>query len=210
MIENTSMLGFAAIALLMVLTPGPNMLYLISRSICQGKKAGWISLCGVALGFVFYMFCAAMGLTALLFAVPFAYDAIRILGAIYLLWLAWQAISPKSQSVFQAVRLQTDGPLKLFLMGFLTNLLNPKIAMMYLSLLPQFIRPEQGSVFAQSLQLGTLQILISIAVNGLIVYSAGSIALFLNQKPQWQKIQKWMMGTVLTALALRMLAEQKH
>lgn len=210
MIESTSMLGFAAIALLMVLTPGPNMLYLISRSICQGKKAGWISLCGVALGFVFYMFCAAMGLTALLFAVPFAYDAIRILGAIYLLWLAWQAISPKSQQVFQAVRLQADGPLKLFLMGFLTNLLNPKIAMMYLSLLPQFIRPEQGSVFAQSLQLGTLQILISIAVNGLIVYSAGSIALFLNQKPQWQKIQKWMMGTVLTALALRMLAEQKH
>jgi threonine/homoserine/homoserine lactone efflux protein len=209
-IESTSMLGFAAIALLMVLTPGPNMLYLISRSICQGKKAGWISLCGVALGFVFYMFCAAMGLTALLFAVPFAYDAIRILGAIYLLWLAWQAISPKSQQVFQAVRLQADGPLKLFLMGFLTNLLNPKIAMMYLSLLPQFIRPEQGSVFAQSLQLGTLQILISIAVNGLIVYSAGSIALFLNQKPQWQKIQKWMMGTVLTALALRMLAEQKH
>lgn len=210
MIESTSMLGFAAIALLMVLTPGPNMLYLISRSICQGKKAGWISLCGVALGFVFYMFCAAMGLTALLFAVPFAYDAIRILGAIYLLWLAWQAISPKSQQVFQAVRLQADGPLKLFLMGFLTNLLNPKIAMMYLSLLPQFIRPEQGSVFAQSLQLGALQILISIAVNGLIVYSAGSIALFLNQKPQWQKIQKWMMGTVLTALALRMLAEQKH
>jgi len=209
-IENASILGFAAIALLMVLTPGPNMLYLISRSICQGKKAGWISLCGVALGFVFYMFCAAMGLTALLFAVPFAYDAIRILGAIYLLWLAWQAISLKNQPIFQAVHLQADSPLKLFLMGFLTNLLNPKIAMMYLSLLPQFIRPEQGSVFAQSLQLGALQILISIAVNGLIVYSAGSIALFLNQKPQWQKIQKWMMGTVLTALALRMLAEQKH
>ncbi|BCU65871.1 hypothetical protein F941_00476 [Acinetobacter bouvetii DSM 14964 = CIP 107468] len=174
------------------------------------QKAGWISLCGVALGFVFYMFCAAMGLTALLFAVPFAYDAIRILGAIYLLWLAWQAISLKNQPIFQAVHLQADSPLKLFLMGFLTNLLNPKIAMMYLSLLPQFIRPEQGSVFAQSLQLGALQILISIAVNGLIVYSAGSIALFLNQKPQWQKIQKWMMGTVLTALALRMLAEQKH
>lgn len=210
MIENASILGFAAIALLMVLTPGPNMLYLISRSICQGKKAGWISLCGVALGFVFYMFCAAMGLTALLFAVPFAYDAIRILGAIYLLWLAWQAISLKNQPIFKAVHLQADSPLKLFLMGFLTNLLNPKIAMMYLSLLPQFIRPEQGSVFAQSLQLGALQILISIAVNGLIVYSAGSIALFLNQKPQWQKIQKWMMGTVLTALALRMLAEQKH
>lgn len=210
MIENASILGFAAIALLMVLTPGPNMLYLISRSICQGKKAGWISLCGVALGFVFYMCCAAMGLTALLFTVPFAYDAIRILGAIYLLWLAWQAISLKNQPIFQAVHLQADSPLKLFLMGFLTNLLNPKIAMMYLSLLPQFIRPEQGSVFAQSLQLGALQILISIAVNGLIVYSAGSIALFLNQKPQWQKIQKWMMGTVLTALALRMLAEQKH
>lgn len=92
--ETSALIAFAAIALGMVLTPGPNMIYLISRSICQGRVAGLISLGGVALGFVFYMLCAAFGLTALVMAVPFAYDALRFAGALYLLYLAWQAIRP--------------------------------------------------------------------------------------------------------------------
>ena len=85
----------------MVLTPGPNMIYLISRSITQGPQAGIVSLGGVALGFVFYMLCAAFGITALLFAVPYAYDALRLAGAAYLLWLAWQAVKPNGRSPFQ-------------------------------------------------------------------------------------------------------------
>jgi len=81
----TGFVGFALIALGMVLTPGPNMVYLISRSICQGRVAGLISLGGVALGFVFYMLCAAFGITAIVFAVPYAYDGLRLCGAVYLL-----------------------------------------------------------------------------------------------------------------------------
>ncbi|MGP1615123.1 MAG: LysE family translocator, partial [Pollutimonas bauzanensis] len=96
--EPSNLLAFAAIALGMVLTPGPNMVYLISRSICQGRAAGLISLGGVALGFVFYMLCAAFGITALVMAVPFAYDTIRYAGALYLLWLAWQALRPGGRS----------------------------------------------------------------------------------------------------------------
>jgi len=92
----TGFVGFALIALGMVLTPGPNMVYLISRSICQGRVAGLISLGGVALGFVFYMLCAAFGITAIVFAVPYAYDGLRLCGAVYLLWLAWQAVRPAS------------------------------------------------------------------------------------------------------------------
>jgi threonine/homoserine/homoserine lactone efflux protein len=97
----TDLAAFALIAFGMVLRPGPNMLYLISRSICQGRKAGLISLCGVATGFLFYMVFAAMGITALLMAVPFAYDALRFGGALYLPWLAWQAIRPGGRSPFQ-------------------------------------------------------------------------------------------------------------
>src|SRR5260370_34713702 len=85
----SSLLGFALVSLGMVLTPGPNMIYLISRSITQGAPAGIVSLGGGALGFVFYMLCAAFGITALLFAVPYAYDALRLAGAAYLLWLGW-------------------------------------------------------------------------------------------------------------------------
>ena len=89
--EISHLIAFAAVALAMVLSPGPNMIYLVSRTICQGRGAGMISLGGVALGFVFYMFCAAFGITAFVLAVPFAYDALRFAGAAYLLWLAWQA-----------------------------------------------------------------------------------------------------------------------
>lgn len=208
--DLSNILAFAAISLGLVLTPGPNMVYLISRSICQGRLAGLISLGGVALGFVFYMLCAALGITALVMAVPFAYDALRIAGALYLLYLAWQALKPGGRSPFHVQELKKDSPRKLFLMGFLTNLLNPKIAIMYLSLLPQFISPEQGSVLAQSLTLGMVQITISVGVNALIALAAGSIALFLSQRPTWSIIQRWLMGTVLAGLAVRMLTEARR
>lgn len=206
----THFLTFALVALGMVLTPGPNMIYLISRSICQGRSAGLISLGGVALGFVFYMLCAAFGITALVLAVPYAYDALRFGGALYLLYLAWQAVKPGGHSPFQVRNLPVDSPRKLFAMGFVTNLLNPKIAVLYLSLLPQFIDPAHGSVLGQSLALGMTQIAISLAVNALIVLMAGAIARFLAQRPAWITVQRWLMGTVLAALAVRVATEARR
>jgi threonine/homoserine/homoserine lactone efflux protein len=208
--EPTTLLAFAAVALGMVLTPGPNMIYLISRSICQGRVAGLISLGGVALGFVFYMLCSAFGITALLFAVPYAYDALRLAGAAYLLWLAWQTLKPGGRSPFQVKTLPIDSPPRLFAMGLLTNLLNPKIAMLYLSLLPQFIDPAKGSVLTQSVALGAIQIVISVSVNAMIAMAAGSIAVFLGTRPTWLLVQRWLMGTVLAGLALRMAAESRR
>lgn len=208
--DPTLLLAFAALAAGMVLTPGPNMIYLVSRSVCQGPRAGLISLGGVALGFVCYMLCAACGITAIVLAVPYAYDALRLAGAGYLLWLAWQALRPGGRSAFQLRDLSPDSPRRLFLMGFLTSLLNPKVAMLYLSLLPQFIRPEAGSVLAQSLTLGAVQIAVSIAGNTLYILGAGAITGFLGQRPVWLRAQRWLMGTVLAGLALRMLTEARR
>ncbi|BBP99738.1 lysine transporter LysE [Burkholderia sp. SFA1] len=208
--HTPQLLAFALVALGMALTPGPNMVYLISRSICQGRSAGLVSLGGVALGFVFYMLCAAFGITALLIAVPFAYDALRFGGALYLLYLAWQAVKPGGRSPFQVRDLTVDSTRKLFAMGFVTNLLNPKIAVLYLSLLPQFIDPAQGSVLGQSLVLGVVQIALSITVNSMVALTAGSIAVFLARKPAWLLIQRWLMGTVLAALAMRMATEARR
>src|SRR5256884_9843064 len=205
-----ALLGFALVCLGMVLTPGPNMIYLISRSISQGPAAGMVSLGGVALGFVFYMLCAAFGITALLFAVPYAYDGVPFAGAAYLLWLAWQALKPNGRSPFQVKKLAVDGPRKLFAMGFVTNLLNPKIAMLYLALLPQFIDPAVGSVLTQSLALGAIQTVISVGVNAMIALTAGSIALFLGTRPSWLLVQRWLMGTVLAGLAVKMAFEAKR
>src|SRR6202163_1264207 len=206
----SSLLGFALLSLGMVLTPGPNMIYLISRSITPGHVAGLISLGGVALGFVFYMLCAAFGITALLFAVPYAYDALRLSGATYLLWLAWQALKPNGRSPFQVKKLKVDGPRKLFAMGFVTNLLNPKIAMLYLALLPQFIDPGEGRVLVQAIVVGSLQTVISVSVNAMIALAAGSIALFLGTRPTWLLVQRWLMGTVLAGLAVRMALETRR
>ncbi|QPF92464.1 LysE family translocator [Bradyrhizobium commune] len=207
--HTSALLGFALVSVGIVLTPGPNMIYVISRSITQGPAAGIVSLGGVALGFVFYMLCAAFGITALLLAIPFAYDALRFAGAGYLLWLAWQAVKPGGRSPFQVKKLAIDGPRKLFAMGFVTNLLNPKIAMLYLALLPQFLDPTAGSVLVQSLVLGAIQIAISISVNAVVALAAGSIALFLASRPSWMLVQRWLMGTVLAGLAVRMAVEAR-
>jgi threonine/homoserine/homoserine lactone efflux protein len=208
--SSAAIFAFALVALTMVLTPGPNMIYLISRSISQGRMAGLISLGGVAVGFVFYMLCAAFGVTALLFAIPYAYDALRLAGAAYLLYLAWQAIKPNGRSPFQVHKLDFDSPRRLFAMGLLTNLLNPKIAMLYLALLPQFIDPAQGSILSQSIVLGSTQIAISLTVNAMIALAAGGIASFLATRPAWMLLQRWLMGTMLAGFALRMAFEAKR
>lgn len=206
--STAHLLAFALISLGMVLTPGPNMIYLISRSISQGRTAGMISLLGVACGFLFYMVSAAFGITALLMAVPFAYDVLRIGGALYLLWLAWNAVRPGGRSPFQLRTLPQDSPRRLFTMGLVTNLLNPKVAMIYLSLLPQFVDPARGHILGQSLILGATQIVISLSVNAVIACLAGSIAGFLQGRPRWLTVQRWFMGTVLGGLAVRMAVER--
>ena len=201
---------FAAAALVMVLTPGPNMVYLLSRSICQGRAAGVISLLGVIAGFVIHMLAAAVGLSAIFMAVPFAFEALKWAGAIYLLWLAWQAVRPGARSPLQPQALPADPPRRLFLMGFATNLLNPKVAMFYLALFPQFVDPERGSVLAQSLVLGAVQMSVSFAVNLLIALSAAGIASWFSRHPAWLAAQRYVMGGVLAGLALRLALEERR
>ena len=205
-----TLLGFALVSLGIVLTPGPNMIYLISRSITQGPAAGIVSLGGVALGFVFYMLCAAFGITALLFAVPYAYDALRFAGAAYLLWLAWQALKPNGRSPFQVKKLQVDGPRKLFAMGFVTNLAQSEDRDAVSGVAAAVHRSRSGSVLTQSLALGAIQTVISVSVNARIALAAGSIARFLGTRPSWLLLQRWLMGTVLAGLAAKMAFEAKR
>jgi threonine/homoserine/homoserine lactone efflux protein len=210
MVPTTELVVFAAAALVMVLTPGPNMIYLVSRSVCQGRAAGVISLLGVIAGFVVHMLGAALGLTALFLALPLGFEILKWAGAAYLGWLAWEALRPGARSPFEAQPLLVDPPGKLFLMGFLTNLLNPKVAMFYIALLPQFIDPARGSVLTQSLVLGAVQMSVSFSVNLMIALSAAGIASWFARNPVWLAAQRYVMGGALAALALRLALEERQ
>ncbi|RKE82525.1 LysE family translocator [Chryseobacterium sp. AG363] len=205
MIPFYELIFFILAALILVISPGPNMIYLISKSITQGKKSGFISLAGVVCGFLFHIIMVSFGLTAVLLAVPLAYTVLKTLGTIYLLYLAYQAIKPKSKNIFDVDKnVAHDSPKKLFTIGFLTNVLNPKVAVFYLSFFPQFIKPEYGSIFTQSLELGIIQVLISFSINFIIVLTAAKVAVFFSNNPVWIKVQKWFMASVLTYLAIKM------
>lgn len=209
MIPYQELFIFIFAALMLVITPGPNMIYLISRSITQGRKAGLVSLAGIITGFTFHVTMVSVGLTAVLFTVPYAYAVLKTLGVCYLLFLAFQTINPKNQGIFEArTDLKEDKPAKLFSMGFLTSVLNPKIAVFYLSFFPQFIKPEYGNIFFQSLQLGIIQMCVSFSVNFLIVLSAAQMSSWFSQNPFWVKVQKWFMASVLSGLALKMALDK--
>ncbi|MGW6025410.1 LysE family translocator [Streptomyces sp. NPDC055099] len=208
MIGMNAVLGVAVVSLGMVLTPGPNMMYLVSRSITQGRRAGAISLAGVAVGFLVYLTAANLGLSLVFLAVPQLYLAVKLAGAAYLAWLAWKALKPGGISVFAHQELAPDSPRRLFTMGVLTNLLNPKVAIMYVSLIPQFIDPTAGHTLLQGFALGGLQIAISLIVNLAIVMAAGTIAVFLARRPTWLRAQRYVMGTVLGALAVKLATDK--
>ncbi|MFF8556491.1 LysE family translocator [Streptomyces sp. NPDC015501] len=207
MVELSGVLGVALVALGMVLTPGPNMIYLVSRSITQGRRAGVVSLGGVAVGFLAYLLATNLGLSVVFVAVPELYVAVKLAGAAYLAHLAWSALRPGGVSVFAPADLPQDSPRRLFAMGLTTNLLNPKIAVMYLSLIPQFISLERGDVLLQGLVLGSVQIAVALAVNLGIVLAAGALAVFLARRPSWLRAQRLLMGTALGALAVSVAAD---
>jgi threonine/homoserine/homoserine lactone efflux protein len=210
MIAPHDLILFALAALILALTPGPNMAYLMSRTLCQGRRAGVISLAGTTLGFIVHMLASACGLSALLFAVPLAFDIVKYAGAAYLLWMAWNALKPGAALGVAPAALPPVSDSSLFRMALITSLLNPKVAMFYIALLPQFIDSAHGSVLAQGIALGFLQISICAAVDfALYVLAASAIAGWLATRPLWLKWQGRLMALVLTGLAVRLALESR-
>lgn len=208
LVSWTAILAVAIIELGMALTPGPNMVHLAARSISQGTRAGMIALSGTAAGFVVYLAAAAFGLAALFAAVPAAFVVVKILGATYLAYLAWQMLRPGGRSPFDPVHVAPIRPTRLFGMGLLTNLLNPKIALLYAAVLPQFIDPDRP-VWSQFLVLGAVQIVVGVAVNCAVVVSAGSLSRYLRRRPLAMRVQRWASGTVLAGFAVKLAFERQ-
>lgn len=193
---------FCVACVALALTPGPNMLLLVSRTLAQGRRAGMLTLAGTQTGLSFHIAAVAFGLAAVLVAVPLAYDAIRIAGALYLAWLAvetWRerdGDAAPAQPRLPASRLYRD--------GVLSSVLNPKIAMFELALLPQFIDPSRGSVLAQTLVLGVTQFVIVFPFDGGSVMAAAHMRRLFERHGRWTHWSRRALAGVFAALALRL------
>ena len=201
---------FAVACLALTATPGPDMLLIASRSVAQGRAAGFVSLAGIQAGTYVHALAAAFGLSQLFLAVPLAYDAVRFAGAAYLLYLAWQAFR-SSSGTFEMRDADARASLaSLFQQGLLTNLLNPKMALFVLALFPQFVRPEAGPVAGQILILATVLNGIGLIVNGCVILSASHMRSAILQNPRAKRWSEFALGTVFAGLAVRLAVQGRE
>ncbi len=200
--ETATMLLFALASFALVITPGPDMLLIASRSLSQGRAAGFLTLGGIMLGSYLHCLAAALGLSQLLLSIPAAYDVIRWAGCIYLLVLAVQTLRARSMDFSPSTTLQKRTALRIFTEGLMTNLLNPKVMLFMLALFPQFLHPEQGSVITQMLVLATILNGIGLVLNGAVIL----LASHLRQRSGRLTLGRWpqiLLATVFGGLALR-------
>ena len=204
-----SLLIFIGAGLLLNLAPGPDVLYIVARSISQGRAAGVVSALGIGSGCLFHVVAAACGLSALMLALPMAYDVVRYAGAAYLVWLGVRALVSKGGAM--EVKTMERTPLwVIFRQGVITNVLNPKVAIFFLAFLPQFADPANGPIAAQMLGLGLI-----FDFNGTLVCLG--YALVASQLGDWLKsrydLSTWInrvTGGLFIALGLRLaLLERK-
>ena len=200
---------FAVAVALLALTPGPVWVYLISRTLAQGRRAGYFSLIGVMAGVLVHLLAAAVGLSALLLAVPWAFNAVKLAGAAYLLWLAWSTVRGAGFS-FTPQPLPPVPDRVLFRQAMLASVVNPKVAVFYLSLFPQFVDPAAGSVLAESLALGVVHVGVSTLIDGALVSVAGLLAAWFARRPGWLKAQRWFLGGAFGVLAVWLAATPRH
>lgn len=201
-------LSFAVVAFLMALSPGPNLIYLSSRTVAQGRAAGFASLAGVCSAMCVYMLAACAGLSALFVVVPIAYDLVRWAGALYLFWLAAQALAGPGDAR-GALEWPRESRGRLFRQGFLTGLLNPKVVVTYGALLPQFVDQAAGHVFAQTLALGLVQIAAAATAHSLVITGAAAVAHAMARHHRFMAWQRFLLATVLAGLAARLLLERR-
>jgi threonine/homoserine/homoserine lactone efflux protein len=204
---DTWLLFFVACVAL-VATPGPSLVYLVSRTLAQGRAAGFVSLAGTSSGFALHALAAAFGLSALLAAVPLAYELVRWLGAAYLAWLALVTWRMRDAAAVQAAPERLPAA-QLFRQGLLTAILNPKVALFQLAFFPQFVAPAQGSVLAQSLSLAVTQLVIVVAGDSLFVLAAVSVRGWFAGRGGWERGSRRALAVVFGALAFRLAWQER-
>lgn len=195
---------FAAASLVLTATPGPDMLLLASRSVSQGRAAGFLTLAGIVLGTYCHALAAALGLSQLFIAVPVAYEVVRWAGCAYLLYLAFKTVRSQPSSASPTATLRRLSSRRVFGEGLMTNLLNPKMALFVLALFPQFVDPNGGSMVLQMLLLATILNGIGLLVNGSVILAGSHIRSRLSGFTRFPKLPQYLLAGVFAGLACRL------
>jgi threonine/homoserine/homoserine lactone efflux protein len=192
---------FVVAALVLLVVPGPAVIYIVAQSVSRGRLAGIVSMLGIQVGALVHVAGAAAGLSALLVRSAPAFDAVKCAGAAYLVYLGVRRLRGDSQASEDAVR--SDRNLRrLFAQGIVVNVLNPKTALFFFAFLPQFVDVERGSVALQIATLGLLFILLAMLSDGLYALAAGSAAGWLRGRPAFLRGERLATGSVLVGLGL--------
>ena|SRR5947209_2789717 len=190
---------FISVTLLLVFMPGPNTLYIIARSIQQGRRAGIVSSLGVQVGSLVHIAAAALGLSALLLSSALAFNVVKYAGAAYLIYLGVKTLLTKEKlEPTQAVRKATLG--RVFFQGVVVNLLNPKTSLFFFAFLPQFIEPARGRVAVQIIFLGSVLILLGALSDCVYALAAGSVGKWLRGNLKFLRAQRVFAGSVYIGL----------
>ncbi len=186
------------------LSPGPDMLYVISKSLEQGRKAGIVSALGVGAGTLVHTFITAIGLSALLLSIPVLFNAIRYAGAAYLAYLGLRSLRATRQQklIVPQERESRISLWRVFRQGILTNVLNPKVALFFLAFLPQFVNGPGGAVVVQIALLGLIFDASGTSWNVLIAAVAGHASSALRKRSGFSLVQAKLPGLILLALAI--------
>jgi len=201
MTSHANLILFVSAAAVLLAIPGPAVLYIVSRSISQGRAAGVVSALGISVGTIPHVAAAALGLSALLVSSATAFSVVKYLGAAYLIYLGVQKFRTDESGEFA-----TDSPKtnlsRIFWQGVIVNVLNPKTALFFFAFLPQFVDASRGSAVSQILFLGLLFMAMGVVSDSMWGLFAGTVAERMKRHPRWRRRQQYLSGGILISLGI--------
>lgn len=193
---------FISAALVLLLIPRPAVLYIVARSVEQGRLAGFVSDLGIHTATLVHVAAASLGLSAILASSALAFSVVKYAGAAYLIWLGLRKLFGRVAPAGLDGTVRRQSYRQLFRDGFIVNLLNPKTALFFLAFLPQFVEPARGQVATQIAVLGLLFVVIGLVTDGCYALVAGSAGSFLRRSRGYLKAERWVSGTLFIGLGL--------
>ncbi len=208
MIDNVTLATYVAVVFGFVFIPGPATLLTVARSSTSGTKAGIATGLGIAVGDIIHTAMAVVGISAIIYASAFMFSLVKYLGAAYLIYLGIQAIMAKAPNTSDE-RAVPITPREAFHQAILAEVLNPKTALFFLAFLPQFVKPENGSVMLQLTTLGLILVALGLVSTVFFAVSAGSVGHFLRQNPTVLRWQGKIVGTIYCGLGVRLALQER-